>query len=360
MTKKFIISCLIVCLCLISVGLIFYKNYTPELSIYKPIIIENPIVGVAGVPKYLGETRNYDKIFKELRDNGFSTYMAFSQYSEHPKAKSLASDADFFPPCSPNDSQWKAMRDNNIKLIIPGYIIFADYFESLTPGDPLQELIDCIGRDLIFGVTNYDEPVGSLWDGSLTKHDLYTVYRKTKEVDPTIPVLMVHAPFYASNPVEGLDYLYPTSEERDKYFRLVKEASEYADIVGFDIYPIPLGFGGGLTSPSLDGKHITNFKSAIIDYLAWIKSEVPGKIYLVTLQGFNFAMQYEGDFVPDGVSMADIKTLRNPTFKELEGMAKGAIEGGALVLLWWGQTHITPQDASLWEDIKIVSKNIAN
>ena len=344
------------------------------LSIYSSLMV-NPIgelpsstysntgtkieVIAAGVPKFLGETRNYDLIFTELREGGFTAYMPFSQYVELPEAKSLDSDIDFYLPCAPNAPQWEAMRKNNIKLLIPGYVIFDNYFESMNDNDPLAELIECVGREHVLGVLNYDEPAGPMWAGSLSKKDLLNIYQRTKNVDPSIPVLMVHGPFYASNIVEGYDEPYPRQKERDKFFDFVKEASTFADVVGFDIYPVPFGLGGGITSPSLNGEQITNIKDTYIDYLDWIKREVPGKNYFTAVQGFNFVKQFEEGYKPDNLSDSDMLNLREPTQAELQDMVDGSLAGGASMIVWWGQTHITDKDSNLWKDIKTVNKTIS-
>ena len=343
------------------IGLLLWSTQDEPLpeNQYDPTSLKSIEVVAAGVPKYLGETRNYPRIFRELRDGGFTAYMPFSQFQELPEVKSLSNDIDFFLPCDSDAPQWRAMRQYGIRLVVPGHLIYHEYFVDLAGDrDPLAELVSCVGRENILGVTNYDEPSGPIWDGSLTLDDVRSLYGKIKSVDPTLPVLMVHAPFFASVPVEGLAELYPTEKERSKYFGLVEQTSTFADIVGFDVYPIPLGIGGGITSPSLQGESIKNHTDVFRDYLEWIRREVPNKTYLVTLQGFDFRMQYEPAYLMSAMKAEDIRDLRAPTREELQDMADGSLQSGARVIVWWGQTHITAKDAWLWENIRAVTAAI--
>lgn len=306
----------------------------------------------AGVPKYLGETRDYQRIFTELEDAGFTAFLATTQYQEHPVALSLETEIDFYPPCNPEDSQWKALRDAGIKLVVPAELVFSAFMDERTAGDPLAEIIACAGRENILGVTNYDEPAGRMWDSSITERSLKDYYNRVKRVDSTLPVLMVHAPLFASRMVEGYDEPFPVKEDRDRFFDLTKSASTYADIVGFDIYPVPVDFMGGLTSPLREGKATESHTDVIEEYLSWQREMLPSKELLYVMQGFDYRMQFASSSLDELVEQKDREIMRAPTDEEFRDMVDAALAGGVRTLIWWGQSHITESDAGLWGDIK--------
>src|SRR3712207_2444919 len=146
--------------------------------------------GAAGVPKSLGQSRDYDRIFSELRAAGFKLFFPTFQYLEQPAAKSLGFEIDFLPPCSADAPAFAALRRHNIQLVVPGEMLYPT--ESPFPpfaSDPLRALIACAGRNNILGVASYDEPAHQGTPESV----LQRLHQRVKQVDPTLPVLMVHA-----------------------------------------------------------------------------------------------------------------------------------------------------------------------
>ena len=81
----------------------------------------------------------------------------------------------------------------------------------------------------VYGVYSYDEPVAQ----GISLESVKRLYEHVKSIDPNLPVLMIHA-------LLVLDVaIMQSPEQRAAYLNKVIEYSQYADIVGFDVYPIP-------------------------------------------------------------------------------------------------------------------------
>lgn len=113
-------------------------------------------VFMAGVPKFLGESRDYDRIFQALADAGVTAFFPTFQYQELPDARSLGYEADFLPPCEADDPAFAAMREHGVKLIVPGQGLYPlDAFPG-PDDDPLRALMHCAGEEMIQAVLSID------------------------------------------------------------------------------------------------------------------------------------------------------------------------------------------------------------
>jgi len=295
---------------------------------------------MAGVPKPIGEKRDYDAIFSMLKASGVDAVCMTFLYKESPP-RSLGYEPDFLPPCDPNKQPWKALKKYKIKLLVPGEIAYpvSEPLPALE-NDPLKQLIACLGREGIIGVYSYDEP---------TFRDLLEpcrrLYERVKTVDPGIPVMIIHGPLFAGAIGEGNNPPSITQAQIDGHLAKFKEYSKYADIVGFDFYPIPKNIAN-LTSPFAD-RNVVDYRQAIRDYLSWLRKEVPFKKYILALQGFSYTDIFEGNVVEE----ARMAGARYPTREELQEMFLLSKEEGASYVIFWGQTCLDVSGLTFWDEL---------
>lgn len=304
-----------------------------------------PVFGVAGVPRELGTSRDYDRIFALLKASGIDTFLSTFQYVEHPAAKSLGFESDFLPPCSADGPGFAALRRHGIGLVVAADVIYPRG-ASLPPLaiDPLQSLIACAGRERIFAVLSYDEPVHQ----GVSEEETRQVYKRVKQIDASLPVLMVHAPMIVDQPA------YATEAGRHRYLGAVARYSRNADIVGFDVYPIPRDIAKVCT-PDSEGT-VVGHATAIRGYTAWLRREVPGKRLMMVLQGFSYVDQFEPDFLAGIASASTIAAVKAPTGAELAEMLRLSIEGGAGMVFWWGPSLIRNAAAQPWPELLSVTR----
>ncbi len=319
------------------------SNNNFELTPTNPDLkVENStIIIAAGVPKPLGETEDFNLIFSTLQTHLISSFFPTFQYSELPPL-SLGLETKFIPPYSETSISPTVFSTTKTKLILPGGLLYPTpptAFPTIDQ-DPLQQVIDFYGRENILAITNYDEPVGWVSLDSIARKDYpQMLYDRVKQIDPTIPVMMVHAPIIAT--VDNRDV---TQAEVDGYLSSVKHYNQFADIIGFDIYPIPLGFPN-ITSPynyPSTGTLNTIYK----DYIDWLKLEGNGKPTLMALQGFGYNM-FDSNMT-EGT---------DPTYFELQTSLRECIDNDVSYVIWWGQGFITENNSTLWQNILNVSKN---
>lgn len=306
---------------------------------------ETPLFGVAGVPKALGVKRDYDAIFAELQKAGVTLFYPTFLYVMAPEPKSLGRETDFLPPCSAAAPAFAALHRHGIKLVIPGHLLYP-LGAPLPPldRDPLRKLLDCTGRDGLFGVASYDEPAHQ----HVPLTALRALYERVKQVDRTLPVLMVHAPV-------KIDEV-KTARAADTYLDEIRRQSVYADIVGFDLYPIPQVVAH-LGTPSSVGRS-ADFSTAISEHMNWLRRAVPGKRYLVVLQGFSYADEVEPRTLRSMASAAVLSLLRPPSKAELAQMARLSIDAGADLVVWWGQSMLADDHAAVWRDLLQVTHEV--
>ena len=290
------------------------------------------LLGAAGVPQDLAESRDYDAIFSELEAAGITVYLPFTQYQESPVALSLGLESDFFPPPygTADPSVYEAMRAHGIQLVIAAEQLYDPNEPMPLPeNDPLQALISAAGRDLIYAIYSYDEP--ALRGVSVAASE--ALYEHIKSIDPTIQVLQIHA---------GID----TIEGREAYFNDVIAHAEWADIVGFDVYPI--GLSRGAVTPYSNGAMVSPAET-VQAYMAWLQAELPDKQYTMVLQAFNVLDLYSDEMLAT-LDPAVVAALSSPTAAELAGMLSAT--DGAAAVFWWGQSHIVDSTTSqLWQDV---------
>jgi len=120
--------------------------------------------------------------------------------------------------------------------------------------------------------------------------------------------------------------------------------NEAADIVGCDIYPVPLHPRVGHSD--LTDRHMSSLGA----YTARMQAAAPGKPVWMVLQGFGW-----GDIQPDQAEEIR-KELRRPTLAETRYMAYDTIVHGARGILYWG-THAVEKDSPFYADLlKVVSE----
>ncbi len=291
------------------------------------------IFGAAGVPQDLAESRDYDAIFSALEAAGITVYLPCTQYQEIPVELALGLETDFLPPPfgTADPSVYEAMRAHGIKLVIAADQLYDPNEPLPSPeNDPLLALINAAGSDLIYAVYGYDEPAIR----NISVAASQALFEHVKSIDSAIQLLQVHG-----NPdmtVEGLA----------AYLEQVAAHGEWADIVGFDLYPICSTVGS--VTPYSNGA-IVPPAQVIQDFMAWLQAELPQKQFAMVLQAFNFQDLYSAEELAT-LDPALVASIVPPTAAELAEML-AATEGAAAVF-WWGQSHIDDSATSqLWQDV---------
>ncbi len=303
----------------------------------------------AGVPVELAESRDYARIFSHLKSNGVSVFFPTFQYLEAPSALSLGFETDFVAPCSPDGPAFRAMAETGIKIVIPAELVYPQ--NAGMPDldqDPLAQLIACAGRAQIYGVSNYDEPVFQ----SIKLKKVQALYNRVKEIDSTIPVLMVHGPLVLDKPE------FASEEQRAEYLQKVASFSAYADIVGFDVYPVTADVAK-VGSPD-SGGNIVGYADAIPSYINWLRVNLPNKQHLMVYQGFSYVDMFEKSYLRSLISADDIAAIRPPNRKELSSMIAAAVQSDLSLVVFWGQGMLNNLDQAPWPDIIDIVKAYRN
>ncbi|GBU16737.1 hypothetical protein AOPFMNJM_0767 [Methylobacterium jeotgali] len=307
-----------------------------------------PVVAVSGVPRDLAQTRDWDRIFADLRANGVTAFFPTFQYVEQPEAKSLGFETEFVPPCKPDAPAFAAMRRHGIRLLAPGGLLYpADAMPAAGEADPLRALIACTGRDGIAGVVAYDEPPHQGVKLSASE----ALYRRVKAIDASLPVMMVHAPLVMDRPE------LQTRIGRKRYLDEVKAHGRFANMVGFDVYPIPQELAQ-TALPALDVAQAGPAET-VRAYADWVARELPDKRRFMVLQGFSYADQYDPAVVAGMKGSPILDIVRPPTKAELRAMTDAAVAGGAEIVVFWGTSFIAKAESPAWGDILAVSKAVA-
>lgn len=291
------------------------------------------MLGAAGVPLDLAQSRNYDAIFSQLKAAGVTVYYPTTQYQEVPQTLGLGFETDFLPPPfgTATPAVYQAMRDNGIQLAIPADLIYEPGRPLPPPqDDPLRAIIAAAGRDLIYGLNAYDEPV--LNGVSLAVSQ--ALYQHVKAIDPTLPVVQIQA---------GID----TVVGREAYLNQVKAHAQWADIVGFDVYPV--GSSRGTVTPTSSGTVATP-ELAVKGYMDWLEAQLPTKQHAMVLQAFSVTDLFSASQLAT-LDPATVAAYKAPTAAQLRDMLSAA--EGADAIFWWGQSHITSATASqLWQNVR--------
>ena len=174
-------------------------------------------------------------------------------------------------------------------------------------------MLDCLGKKGIYGVYSYDEPVLQ----GVSLESVQRLYERVTSLDPTLPVLMIHAPMLTDNE------LLQTPEQKAAYLNNVKRYSQYADVVGFDVYPIPRDIAKVATPYSSVPK---DYRLQLADYLEWLDAELPDKRHALVLQGFSYTYQFADDYLEKYYPPEILAAIRPPNRIELSEMV-GVVQG---------------------------------
>ncbi|MFT6556368.1 hypothetical protein [Sneathiella sp.] len=306
---------------------------------------------LAGAPRPLVKNENYSALFALLQANKIAAFLPTFQYQEIPEPRSFGFESDFVAPCSANDPPFRALRRSSVKLLVPGELIYPDAGQLSGPipeNDPLVQLISCVGRDQIYGITNYDE--AAFHGRSIT--DVQRLYERVKAVDPSLTVLMVHGPLVMDRPE------FSNHSKRQKYLHDVVRYSRYADIVGFDVYPVP-GMIAKLATPLSNGEQVET-DQAVPGYLKWMSDHLPEKRKLMVLQGFAYTDMYEFDFLKSAVPYALRAIIQPPDSNQLETMLAAAEAYEVEAVIWWGQAALRDTTQAPWPDILKFAKQFSD
>jgi len=314
----------------------------------QPVAAQEPGVIAAGVPKYLvgDDPPDYQQIFTDLVASGITTFIPTFQYQELPLPLSLGYETDFLPPCDINDPAFAALRAAGMGLLVPGQLIYQRGNYPPVEQDPLARIGECAGPGVVTGILSIDEPFGAVSDPGDPYRDVRELYQRVKLINPDLPVYMVHAPIPAFIEEEDGTVRPVTQEEIDHYLQEVVSFSQWADVVGFDVYPVPPEVAG-ITAPGLHGQ-VADYRQAIPAYTDWLNVNIPGKEHFLVLQAFSFDHLYGEPGPPDPPTGA-----RVPTAAEMHDMACLALLHGAAEIAWWGQSFLfdPAADSETWENV---------
>lgn len=301
--------------------------------------------GVAGVPVALGKSGDYNGIFATLKASGVDIYFPTSQYVEQPAPKALGTEKDFLTPCTPSSPGFTALRRHNMRLLIAGELLYGrEQGLPTLDADPLRQIIECAGRENVFGILSYDEPVST----GASLDDVSRLFNRVKEIDPTLPVLMVHAPVVLDKP----EFSSPSAQAA--YLKKVKAYSFYTDYVGFDVYPVVKEIA--LVGSPASGGQIVGHVEAVRDHLKWLRNELPDHGFMMVLQGFSYADQFEPNFLKTIAPQEMLDAVRPPSLDESLEMARVSISGGADLLVWWGLSFQKDGQSPIWRNVLKTAK----
>ncbi len=351
-TRFFLLS---ICIC---VGLFFlYTHMMPTQVSTEPVArpeyeraassTQTPIQFIAaGIPAQEFTSITWSSVFKKLAINNIRIFLPTFQYQEVPEAKSSGQEVAFLSPCESPHPAHAALKDAHVKLLIPLEVWYPvqDQLPSLVD-DPLKQFITCVGREHISGVTLYDEAIHV----GVPLQKVKELYERVKLVDPTLLVLMVHAPVTAEN-----DSMV-TERERREYFEKVVAYSTYADVVGFDVYGVP-ALTAKISSPYASGAELS-YDRAIEDYMLWLQNRIPNKQHLMVFQAFAFADQYSDEILATlPKELVDTASV-SPSQAEIETMVSLAQKYNIAYVAWWGQSFLK-KNSTVWESILTTTKSL--
>ncbi len=148
-----------------------------------------------------------------------------------------------------------------------------------------------------------------------------TAYEMIKTLDPEHPIWMNHAP---RNSMESL-----------------RKFSQTADIVGCDIYPVPI-------HPKLRHSDLMDQTMACVGaYTRRMQDIDPQKPVWMVIQGFDWAMLQGEVYERSGSEQSG---FRPPTLEEIRFMGFDCIVNGSRGILFWG-THYVDRNLQLWKDL---------
>jgi Ca2+-binding RTX toxin-like protein len=296
-------------------------------------------IGSAGVPIDIGTTRDYDLIFSTLAEAGISVFFPTTMYEEIPVEKGFGFESDFVPPPfgSATPEIYDLAREHGIKIAFSADNLFPiDSGGVPAQGGPLAAIINAGGRDIIHSLIGYDEPVLN----GLSPEESKAVYEHVKSIDPTIEVVQVHAPVDSDSP--------------QAYLQGVMDHAEWADVVGFDVYPI--NATPGVRTP-FTFNELVEPTQALQEYMTWLETNFPDKKHVMVLQAFE-QNDLHSDESLNSLSPEDLAFSRAPTLMEMRAMLL-AVQDADFVY-WWGQSLQETSNADVWQNLLSVSKLAAD
>ncbi len=297
---------------------------------------------VAGTPLNTVQGRDYGTLFRSLRQNKVSAYFPTFQYEEVPAPKSLGYETDFQAPCTPDDPAFAALRASGMKLILAAELIYPDpgrIGRDTGANDPLQQIIACAGREHLAAITTYDE---AAFHG-IPESAVRALYDHVKGSVPDLPVLMVHGPIITDK------RKFRNNRRIGDYLEDVVKFSAHADVVGFDVYPVPAVVAKVATP--LSGGDMVDVPRVVQDYTNWLKANVPNKQHLMVLQGFGYADLYEPEYLRANVPQELRDIVRAPNVDELTMMVEQARANGVDLIIWWGGAALRSHQDAPWPGI---------
>jgi hypothetical protein len=298
-------------------------------------------VAFAGVPYSLGSTANYDLIFKSVSNADGKFFYPTFEYEEAPEVKTLGLEKDFYLPCKEGNTAIEAMRKHHVKLLLPVHFLYPNS-APLPPKDedPLRNFISCYGRRTLFAVVTYDEPIHT----KIPIEKVAAVYKRIKEVDASLPVLMIHAPVTHDRQNER--------SVREAYTSEVKLFSRYSDLVGFDIYPIPW-MAAKILDPET-GLPTKNADEVVTVYARWLQKHLREKQHTLVLQAFSYKDHYAPQNMP-ALTPDVFEQIQLPSLTQMQAMTTAARRSGIRFIVWWGQSLRRSDDTLLWNNLKEAS-----
>ena len=173
--------------------------------------------------------------------------------------------------------------------------------------------------------------------------EVKSLYDRIKTIDSTIPVLMVHGPLVLDKPE------FASQEQRIDYLDKVVTYSEFADVVGFDVYPVTTDVAK-VGSPQSQG-NIVGYDEAIPGYINWLRENIPGKKHLMVYQGFSYVDMFESDYLNTLISADQRQAIRAPSGTEIKSMIATAISSDVSLVIFWGQGMLRTLDQEPWPNI---------
>ena len=250
-------------------------------------------------------------------------------------------EADFMPPCTDQDAAFVALRESDVRLLMPAELLYPEGISSTVQSDikdPLLALMDCAGQDQVAAVVSYDEAILN----RIPLGQIERLYQHVKSQLPEMPVMMVHAPLQDN--LSGFDRLW----WRNRYQSLVLQYSEFADVIGFDVYPIPEDIAQ-LTA--ISGRTSCSAVCLVEDYAQWLQKALPGKERLMVLQGFSYVDLFDPDYLANLLPADVIAGIHPPNKTELLSMLDVITDTETEYILWWGQGSLAQQTSLPWADI---------
>jgi hypothetical protein len=211
-------------------------------------------------------------------------------------------------------NELRAQRDESIRLRGIGY-----FAESEALADSIWKSLGKEPPHPDLNVSNAAERAATLAEGMLAG------YKRLREIDPHHPVWMNHAP---RNSIAQLAVF-----------------NEAADIVGCDIYPLPVSPRVGHSD--LMDKTMTSVGA----YTRRMQEAAPGKPVWMVLQGFGW-----DDIQENGEREGE---LGRPTREQTRFMAYDTIVNGARGILYWG-TMAVEKDSPFFADLLAVVKELSD